>query len=65
MKHVLKHGQLPNMLRAVLAGFVYHIAVHKSNKPIKPMTVPSEYNDNFFKLSGWKDKKSNKKPLTA
>jgi len=57
MKKIIKHGQLTNMLRAMLAGFAYHIAIHKSNKPAKPITLPSEYTDSFFKLSGWKDKK--------
>jgi radical SAM superfamily enzyme YgiQ (UPF0313 family) len=48
-----KQGQLFNLSRGIFAALVNHIAVTKSRKPPKSMSLPKEYLEDGFRYSGW------------
>lgn len=54
---ILKRGQFLTLCRLLLAVFVNHIAVTKSNKIAGPMTLPKEYAENGMTMSGWGNEK--------
>jgi radical SAM superfamily enzyme YgiQ (UPF0313 family) len=48
-----KRGELLALGRGILAGLVNHIAVTKSSKTSENMTLPKEYLETGYRLSGW------------
>jgi hypothetical protein len=48
-----KRGELLALGRGILAGLINHIAVTKSEKTSKNMTLPREYIETGYRLSGW------------
>jgi len=52
-KRIAKKGHIPTLMRAALAAFAYHIAMNIPKVQPGPMTLPKQYNTDFFKISGW------------